>query len=487
VKPNLRSPILLLASGALLLPLALWANERDNSAGTQAWNKITDGKIELYTPDDPQAATGFLLTVKYLTAFLKQAGPFTFSDPPQLVVVAFHSETEFSKYRLNAGSCAFYQQTEKGEYVVLQDLLPEHRSVSAHEFTHFLAAHSGLKLPLWLHEGIADVYSTLSVSGDQVTAGEAVPGRMKILHHQSWLPLPNLFSVGTGSDYYSQPVKMEIFYSESWLLTHMLALSPAYAPNFRAFLRSISEGRPAAESLQLNFHKSVGDVEADLRAYSAQSHLPEVSVALRVPPLTAERFEVSTARSSDVDVALSDLVLANPNSKAEIQTRLATAASRFPEDAKAEGALGYMAMHQGRLAEAREHFHKAIDRHSTDATVYFYAAHYDREAGIPDEQVVPLLQQALEYNPANYEAHLELAMAATGSHNYALALEALSQLGTPRPEHAYAIAYSLAYCYAQTDKLDDARATIAKAKLLASNDQERAEIRSLLAFVEQQQ
>ncbi len=487
MKLNLRSQNLLLTSAALLLPLALAANDRDPSAGNQPWNKVTDGKIELYTPDDPQSATGFLLSLKYLTAFLKQSGPFTFSDPPPLVVVAFHSEKEFSKYRLNAGSCAFYQQTEKGEYVVLQDLLPDHRSVSAHEFTHFLAAHSGLKLPLWLHEGIADVYSTLSFSGDQVTVGEAVPGRMRILHHQPWLTLPSLFSVAIGSDYYSQPGKMEIFYSESWLLTHMLALSPAYAPQFPAFLRSISQGRPAAESLQQHFHKSISDVEADLRAYAAQSHLPEVTVALRVPPSPAASFQVSTARGSDVDVALSDLVMANPNSKAEIQTRLATAASRFPEDAKAEEALGYMAMHQGRLAEAREHFHKAINRHSTDATVYFYAAHYDREAGVPDEQVVPLLQQALEYKPDYYEAHLELAMAATGSRNYALALEALAKLGTPRPEHAYAIAYSLAYCYAQTDKLDQARATIAKAKLLASNDQEKAEIISLLAFVEQQQ
>ena len=215
MKLNLRSQILLLASAALLLPLTLSANDRDTSPATQPWNKVTDGKIELYTPDDPQSATGFLLSLKYLTAFLKQSGPFTFSDPPHLVVVAFHSEKEFSKYRLNAGSCAFYQQTEKGEYVVLQDLLPEHRSVSAHEFTHFLAAHSGLKLPLWLHEGIADVYSTLSVSGDQVTVGEAVPGRMKILHHQPWLTLPSLFSVATGSDYYSEPGKMEIFYSHA--------------------------------------------------------------------------------------------------------------------------------------------------------------------------------------------------------------------------------------------------------------------------------
>ena len=36
---------------------------------------------------------------------------------------------------------------------------------------------AGLSLPAWLNEGLADVYSTLKLSGKRVIVGQIYPGR----------------------------------------------------------------------------------------------------------------------------------------------------------------------------------------------------------------------------------------------------------------------------------------------------------------------
>jgi Flp pilus assembly protein TadD len=178
--------------------------------------------------------------------------------------------------------------------------------------------------------------------------------------------------------------------------------------------------------------------------------------------------------------------LSNPNSRADVQNRLVSAASRNPEDARAEEALGSMALRQGHISEARSHFHKAIDRHSTDPTAYFYAAYYDRQEGVPADQTLPLLREALVLKPDYYDARLELALLGASNKDYALALDSLNKIGTPHPEHAYTIAYSIAYCYAQTDRLTEARKYANQAKQLAKTEADRAEVANLFTYIAEQ-
>ncbi len=473
-----------LRRSSLLLAAAFALHAGDPPAN---WNKVADGPLEMYTASDPKEAAQLLNSFARMRFFFTKAAPFAFSDQSHLAIIAFRSEKEFSQYRMNAGSCAFYQQTPRGEYVVLQDLAAEHREVTLHEFTHFVIAHTSLRLPLWTNEGIADLYSTLSLDGENAVVGKPVPGRLQILRHRSWLPLHTLFEVGTTSDYYSEPEKMVVFYSESWALAHMLALSPDYSAHFTDFLKTISEGHSSADSVQSVYHRNIAQLEADLHAYVDQSHLPLLSLHVGLPPPAQLQMRVSTVPSSEIDVALSELSLANPNSKADIQSRLTTAASRNPDDAQAEEALGSMALRQGNMAEARAHFRKAVDRHSTDPSVLFYLAHLDHEAGVPSEQVLPLLRQALAVKPNYYDALLDLALVSAADHDYATALDSLTKLGTPRPEHAYTVIYSMAYCLAQTEKFAEARKYLDQAKALASTEADRAEVASLLTFINDEQ
>jgi Flp pilus assembly protein TadD len=428
------------------------------------WSRVTDGSISIYTEDDPAQAVPLLRAFSQLHAVLSDTSAFSINNLARLKVIAFQSEAEFNPYRLNAGSCAFYQQTHTSEYVVLQDLTPGHREVAMHEFTHFLLAHSGVSLPLWLNEGLADFYSTFEVSGRRVTLGGPVDGRLSILRSHTVLPLESLFQVSPGSSYYSDPELMAVFYSESWAVTHMLMVAPAYSEHFPDFVRALKEGRGSADALRTAFGKTPVEAQADLRAYLDAQHLPTLELKLH-------------KASAEGATSLADV------SRGEIA---ATLGDLIPSNFSTEETLGYRALEHGQVAEARAHFRLAVERHSTDPNVLFYLAHLDHEAGVPAKQVLPLLDQALALKPDMPDARLELALLAANDGEFARALAALQKLSAPRPENAFAAVYTEAYCHAHLDQFPEARAAAERARTLARNDRDRAQVSELLQYIAQQ-
>lgn len=448
-------------AGHFILAILICLSAR---AEDSRWSRVSDGGISVYTEDDPALAVPLLRSFSQLHGVLSDTSAFSITGLSPLKVVAFQSEAEFNPYRLNAGSCAFYQQTHSSEYVVLQDLAQGHREVAMHEFTHFLLAHSGVVLPLWLNEGLADFYSTFEVSGRKVTLGSPVDGRLPILRSHTVLPLESLFQVSPGSSYYSDPELMAVFYSESWALTHMLMASPSYSARFPDFVHALKQGLGSAEALRAAFGKTPSQVQQDLRAYLEVPNLPLLELKLHKARADASTSQTAVS-SGEIAATLGDLI---------------------PSNFSTEETLGYRALEHGQVAEARAHFRLAVDRHSTDPNVLFYLAHLDHEAGVPAKQVLPLLDRALALKPDMPDARLELALLAANDGEFARALAALQKLSAPRPENAFAATYTEAYCHAHLDHLPEARTTAERARTLARNDRDRAQVSELLEYISQQ-
>jgi Flp pilus assembly protein TadD len=277
-----------------------------------------------------------------------------------------------------------------------------------------------------------------------------------------------------------------LFYSESWVLAHMLVAGPGYSDRFPAFLRALGDGHTSAESLLLVYNKTPSQVLEELHAYVDHRSLPLIQAQISTLSVSAAQSSPIAVASLEIDIALSDLSLTNPNTQASLESRLAAASSQSPGNSEADEALGYLALRQGKFEDARAHFRVAVDRHSSDPSVLFYLAHLDRDAGAPSSQVVPLLERALALKPDLMDAMLDLALIRTSDGDYEQALALLQKLTTTRPENAYTVAYTEAYCYAYTDKLDQARISARRAKALAADEHDRAEIAQLLEYIDQQ-
>jgi hypothetical protein len=102
-------------------------------------------------------------------------------------IIAFSSEKQFTPYRPNGGTFAFYQQSQQRDYIVMQDINPEHKQAAFHEYTHLIVQHANLKLPVWLNEGIADLYSSLEANGQKAMVGRVLPDRVPVLAQATWM------------------------------------------------------------------------------------------------------------------------------------------------------------------------------------------------------------------------------------------------------------------------------------------------------------
>jgi tetratricopeptide (TPR) repeat protein len=300
-----------------------------------------------------------------------------------------------------------------------------------------------------------------------------------------------LLEVGRESPYYSQSQKMLLFYAESWALTHMLALSQDYAGEFPKFVEAVSGGAGARDSLARVYGKSLEQVTSDLKHYLSRRQLPTHVFDLDLQAAEVEAKPLASPREQ-VDFALADLAASNPNAEADGAAALHSVSDRYPESPQAEESLGYLAMRYNRMDEARVHFQKAVERHSNTADVIFYLAHLESAAGAPSDRVMDLLNRALEINPDYYDARLELGFVAAKAKKFDLAASALSaasQLAkrdNPHPEHAYVISYTLAYCYAQLNRADQALEYGEKAKRAARTGQDQEQTANLLRYIDRE-
>ena len=101
----------------------------------------------------------------------------------------------------------------------------ESYNIIFHQYTHLLVKNNVENPPTWFNEGLAEYYSTFSITADQkVELGKPIPGHVFLLRANKMMPLRTLFQVDQKSPYYNERDKQGIFYAESWALMHYLIL-----------------------------------------------------------------------------------------------------------------------------------------------------------------------------------------------------------------------------------------------------------------------
>ena len=125
-------------------------------------------------------------------------------DEKPVRIVAFHSQKEFDPYRPSEAATAYFHKGSEHDYIVMSNADSGHYQVATHEYTHLLIGQFHGSVPLWLNEGLAELYSTMRQDGDKMLVGIPPEGRGEVLVHEPWIPLETLLSVDSGSPYYNE-------------------------------------------------------------------------------------------------------------------------------------------------------------------------------------------------------------------------------------------------------------------------------------------
>jgi len=300
-------------------------------------------------------------------------------------VIVFKDDASYGPFKVSENNSGYFQPGQDVNYITLStesrgDLDPF--STIFHEYTHLLVNDTFGKTPAWFNEGLAELYSTLSVSDDQrVVIGRPIRRHISTLQQNSLLPLRTLLEVDYKSPFYNESQKQSIFYAEAWALMHYLMMTDngVRAPHVLEFLQLLNAHTALEPAFQKAFNTSIESFESALRGYVLQDHFRsnDLTFARKIQP----SIEMTSASLSEAEVFAYEGDLLIHSNRNEAETYLLKAVALDPNLIQAHASLGMARYRQGRMSEALPSLERAVEANSQNALVqYYYAAILSRPA-----------------------------------------------------------------------------------------------------------
>ena len=455
------------------------------AVAAEQWLKLESSHFELYTTAGEKKGREAILYFEQVRDFCARTRRIDDSAMNAPVrIIAFRSDKEFEPYRINEFASAFYLEGYDRDYIVMRSISQENYPVAVHEFAHLLVKHSGLEVPIWFNEGLAELYSTLKPMGKKVMIGEVIPGRYQYLQQHKWMSLETLTSADAHSPYYNERDRAGIFYAESWALMHMLNLSNEYRPGFSKFLNLVVSGVSATSAFWQAYAKSISQVQTDLQAYLRGSHFNAAVFDVKLEK-SAEEPDILPASSLESGLVLADL-LALTGKREPAKEAYGKLAKEDPKSWEAEAGLAELSWRDKNLEDARRHFARAAELGSRNPRLYFDDAMVLRELGESDSTAIPPLRKAVELNPDYQEAHLYLAYCLLRDRQYQEALDHFGKVKHLKADRASTFYHGIAYADFHLEKFDDARKAAEAAKKYAQNLEETAAAEDMLRALDRE-
>ncbi len=245
-----------------------------------------------------------------------------------------------------------------------------------HEYLHYVLRNNRAELPLWINEGLAELYSTFDVGDGVASIGIPITNHIRRLLNSPLIPLSELIAIDHDSPEYNEGSRRGVFYAQSWALTHMMVMGDGGAVN-RATIYSglLRSGMNPEDAFLEALGGSYKEIEKELNRY------------IRGKEFTYSQFAVDSA---DVDpVSITEMAAS------EILVR-----------------LGMLLISLGpeRHAFAAEHFRAALAIDENCGPAFAGLGRIDDLAGRIDDAIARY-QRAAEIEPDDFMVNILLGSA----------------------------------------------------------------------------
>jgi tetratricopeptide (TPR) repeat protein len=238
-----------------------------------------------------------------------------------------------------------------------------------HEYTHAFFRYNFRGLPLWLDEGLAELYGNTSIEGK--TASVGLPNEMQLRYLQSspFLPLDQLVTIDRSSPLYNTSDHAGVFYAESWALVHFLQLSVDLQKQdmINKFLSALHDTDDPIDAAKQTFG-DLNKFSEKLQAYTRQrSYLYQ-----RVPlpaKLKSDEFTARPLSQAEGTLALADFLLRNGNLPEGLE-RLHQVAALDPAIPGYHSEMGHYHLLKADFANAEKELQAAIAANSKDMSAH---------------------------------------------------------------------------------------------------------------------
>lgn len=287
----------------------------------------------------------------------------------------------------------YFLSRPEADYVAINaDPRGDARSIVYHEYLHSVLRNNYPGLPLWLHEGLAQLYSTFDTDGAEARIGRPIPDHARWVQGNPLLPVSELFALDVHSKDYHQGARRKVFYAQTWALAHYLLVgNPARRDLTLRYLRTLARGEPPQEILKAFKAAFGGDLDAELLAYVRRGTFAHVDAPAGAVKETG--FRVAPLPRADLLARLGLLLsFLDPSRRSDAEEHLKAALAANPEHGAALAGLGVLAEQAGRKEEAATWLERAARAAPDDFLIQYHYGQARLELA-PDREA---LRQAAE-------------------------------------------------------------------------------------------
>jgi Tfp pilus assembly protein PilF len=223
-----------------------------------------------------------------------------------------------------------------------------------------------------LDEGLAELYGTSRFTASSAIVGAPTDRRI-VLEHEEPIPLKELFAVDQASPFYHGP-KMQLFYAESWALTHYLTFFEGMERGKRLvqFYNSLQGGLDQEKAFEQAFGP-VKTVEDNLFKYARHGKMQawEIKPFAEIPTST---FKLRELPSAELEAELGGLSIWDSRDMANARELIENALKDDPKFALAHENMGFIDFADGKDEDALREFNTAVESDHTRYLSLFYSA-----------------------------------------------------------------------------------------------------------------
>jgi len=345
-------------------------------------------------------------------------------------------------------------------------------SIIYHEYIHYVLNTNQAELPLWLNEGLAELYSTFDVEDGLASIGYPVENHLRWLRNNQLIPMAELVAMDHDSPSYNEGHRRGVFYAQSWALTHMLVMGSSESPSrATVYANLLRQGVDDEDAFRRAMGGTYKEIEKELNHYVrgrrfSYSKLP-------VTELASTSSTVEEMVYPDVLTRLGGLLTALGSDRFDFAAAHFSAALRIDEDfGPAIAGLGRLDEAAGRDQAALARYRRAAELAPEDFMINYLlgdalfrqyeSAESTEEKTALADQARAALRRAAVLRPSFAEAWAKLGYTYTRDPEP-------DDMGVKAMEHAHRllpkrgdVGFNLTLLHLRRDRLEDAMEVVAR-------------------------
>src|SRR5262249_3769048 len=419
--------------------------------------------------------------------------------PVPVTVIVFKSDGAFKPFKplynsKPANIAGYFQRGEDENMIALNIAGNEERPMAViyHEYTHLLTSYTPRPWPVWLLEGLAELYSSFAVEQNKVTLGAPISSHVHLLREKQFVPIQALFQVDHKSPIYNERDKQGVFYAESWALAHYLMFGDKTVRQAQLveFVKLFNSGVEWEKAFSQAFKTDYVTMEKALRRYIGNDTYTIVNYVLKTMEsqweMTGQPLE-----EAEVQYYLGDLLL-HTNRPDEAVAYFDQARTLDGNLARPYEGLGIVAIRHHDYEQAVQHFKNAVARNSQSHLAHYYYAQalmrdaFNGRTGAKPETsvIIDEVKKAIKLMPGfagSYQLMAEVYL--TDGENLEEAERALKTATQLDPQNKY-FALTLARLQIRQGSYDQARKTLGPLVAMDADPGLKASAQSMMTLIE---